>query len=66
VDLPLRRIFEKPTVAGLAVAILSDARDSRRAERTAELLLRFSSVSDQQAAALMEDTTGFANKEHES
>jgi len=66
VDLPLRRIFEEPTVAGLAAAIVSESAENKRVERAAELLLRFRDLSDDQAAALIEETTGSANKEHAS
>jgi amino acid adenylation domain-containing protein len=56
IDLPLRRIFEKPAVGALATAILGDARDRLRIERVAELLLQFSQVSDEQAEELLAQT----------
>lgn len=62
-ELPLRRIFEEPTVAGLAHAILSDSRESKRVARTAELLLTLSGVSDEQAAALVEKSVVRAPRE---
>ena len=62
IDLPLRRIFEKPTIDALAAAILSDAPDRLRIERVAELLLYFSQVSDEQAEALLAQEAGFANR----
>jgi amino acid adenylation domain-containing protein len=62
IDLPLRRIFEKPAVGVLATAILSDAPDRLRIERVAELLLQFSQVSDEQAETLLVHTAGSENK----
>ena len=47
VELPVRKIFEQPTVEGLAQALLED--DGERIERTAELLLQVSSFSDEEA-----------------
>jgi surfactin family lipopeptide synthetase A len=61
IDLPLRRIFEKPAVGVLAGAIL-DAPDRLRIERVAELLLHFSQVSDEQAETLLADTAGITNE----
>jgi amino acid adenylation domain-containing protein len=62
IDLPLRRIFEKPAVGILATAILSAAPDRLRIERVAELLLYFSQVSDEQAETLLAHTAGFNDK----
>lgn len=62
IDLPLRRIFEKPAVGVLATAILGDAPDRPRIERVAELLLHFSQVSDEQAETLLAQAAGFTNK----
>jgi acyl carrier protein len=62
IDLPLRRIFEKPAVGVLAAAIVCDAPDRLRVERVAELLLHFSQVSDEEAEALLAGTAGVNNK----
>ena len=46
VEVPVRKIFEEPTVEGLAQALVED--HGERVERTAELLLQVSSVSDEE------------------
>jgi amino acid adenylation domain-containing protein len=48
VELAVRKIFEQPTVEGLAQALLEDQEE--RIERTAELLLQVSSFPDEEAA----------------
>jgi amino acid adenylation domain-containing protein len=63
VELPLRRIFEMPSVELLANAILNQAADPIRIQRTAELMLRVSHVSDEEAEALLEKGLSAASKE---
>jgi endonuclease III len=54
VELPLRGFFEGPTVERLAATILNDQKDRERVERTAELLLKLSTLSDEDAEQLVE------------
>lgn len=62
-DLPVRSIFEEPTIRGLARSILENQGDRRRIERTAELLLELQVSADKQETAsidLAERTNGAA------
>jgi amino acid adenylation domain-containing protein len=56
VELPLRRLFETPTVERLAEAIFNDREERERVEHTAELLLKLSALSDEDAAKLYLET----------
>jgi amino acid adenylation domain-containing protein len=56
-DLPVRRIFEEPTIRGLTRSILENQNDRRRIERTAELLLEL------QGSAEKHETTSIAAAE---
>ena len=52
--LPLQKVFEEPTVAALAIALL-DSDDGTRIARTAEMLLKIARLSDEEAVQLLEE-----------
>lgn len=70
VELPLRRLFESPTVERLAEAVLNDREERARVEHTAELLLKLATLSDEEAASLCLNTASAqestkAQRDHE-
>jgi amino acid adenylation domain-containing protein len=54
IDLHLRNVFESPTIAGLAEAILADPERRQRVERTAALRVQLAALSDEEVEALLE------------
>jgi acyl carrier protein len=53
VEIPLRAAFDAPTIEGLSEVLLSLPEHRLRIERTAELLLQVSELSDDQLETLM-------------
>jgi acyl carrier protein len=55
VELPLRRLFEEPTVARLVEVILEEPVQRARVEKTAELLLMLEELSDDEAGQMLDE-----------
>jgi amino acid adenylation domain-containing protein len=58
VALPVRIVFESPTVAGLAAALLQEPRQRRRITRTAELLIQLAQLSEDDVDSLIAERSG--------
>lgn len=54
VDIPLRWIFENPTIVGLAQAMLRDEQRKERIEQTAEMIMQVMMMSDDDVASTLE------------
>jgi amino acid adenylation domain-containing protein len=52
-ELPLRLMFEEPTVAGLAAALASDPEAGRKAEQAAGLLARLAQLSEEEVDGML-------------
>jgi acyl-CoA synthetase (AMP-forming)/AMP-acid ligase II/acyl carrier protein len=64
IELPVRKLFEEPTVSGLASVIAANER--ARIERTAELLCEISVMSDDAVTAMLEESPERIRKEKAS
>jgi amino acid adenylation domain-containing protein len=64
-ELPLRKLFKAPTVAGLAAGILEDEAQRKRVERTAELLLKLANLSDEEVDDLISHKEAQKAQTHE-
>ena len=53
VELPLRRLYEAPTIAALAAALLQVSAEPLRIEKTAELLLKLAQLSEDQVDRML-------------
>jgi amino acid adenylation domain-containing protein len=58
VDLPLRVLFETPTVAGLAEALLADPAGASAVERVAALVQRVSTMPEEEVRAMLAQRRG--------
>lgn len=55
VEVPLRTIFEMPTVAELTEMLFQDPEKKYKIEKTAQLLVRLANLSEAEAAAMLEE-----------
>jgi acyl carrier protein len=61
----LRAMFETPTVAGLAASLLEDPASRNTIEKTAELLLQVSQLSDEDVDELLEENVNYFTHSNE-
>jgi len=64
IELRLKVLFEKPTVAELAAIILSDPNKREQIETNAQLLLKVAHLSDEQAALMLEEKMSLSRTMH--
>ena len=53
IALPLRALFDAPTVAELTNVVLQSPNERARVEKVAQLLIKLSQLSDEEAAKLL-------------
>jgi len=66
VNLPLRKLFDDPTVSGLAEAVSRDSSDRLRIESVAELLLQIAEMSEEEAASMLQGPARSARRQEAS
>ena len=57
VELQVRQIFETPTIAELAAAMLENSAHAKRLEKMARLVLQLSQLTDDEAASLVHESS---------
>jgi amino acid adenylation domain-containing protein len=66
VQLPLRKLFDDPTIGGLAEAVAHGSGDRLRIERAAELLLQIAKMSEEEAASMLQEPARSARRQQAS
>jgi hypothetical protein len=66
VNFPLRRLFDDPTVGGMAEALSHDSGDRLRIEHVAELLLQVAKMSEEEAAGMLREPASSARRQQAS
>jgi acyl-coenzyme A synthetase/AMP-(fatty) acid ligase len=66
VNFPLRKLFDDPTVGGMAEALSHDSGDRLRIEHVAELLLQVAKMSEEEAAGMLREPASSARRQQAS